>query len=105
MAAEHLRPREGSETFSATPALPEGAIPLTDLTIGGKTTEQLEKALASGGINVRGYAEDMLRSRAFTTLKDQQNVSLVKVSVSDLYLRDFPTTGEIYMQASSLGLD
>lgn len=94
----------GRETFSATPTLPEGAIRLPDLTIGGKAPKQLEKELVSGGFRISYYAKDLLRSRDFTTLPDKQTLSLVRVKISDLDLGD-PTTDQIYAKAKSLGLE
>lgn len=95
----------GLETFSETPVLPEGAIRLPDLTIGGKTPKELEKALASDGFRVSDWARDMLRDRSFTTLPEQQTLSLVRVKVADLGLTDTPTTDQIYAKANELGLD
>jgi len=103
LAAEE-RSTGGPETVS-TPVIPEGAIRLPDLTIGGKTPKQLEKALVSGGFRVNDYARDLLRSRCFTTLPDQQTLSLVRVTVSDLGLTGCPTTDQIYTKATSLGLE
>lgn len=94
----------GIETFS-TPALPEGVIRLPDLTIGGKTSKELEKALVSNKINVSEWAKDMLRSKDFTTLPEQQTLSLVRAKVSDIGLTGTPTTDQIYARANELGWD
>jgi hypothetical protein len=96
--------RDG-ETSPTTPALPEGSIRLPDLTIGGKTPQQLEKALASSGFVVCDYAGDILKSRGFTTLSKPQTLSLVRIKVADLGLTGEPTTDEVYERANSLGFD
>src|SRR3989304_6477209 len=90
----------GLETFGTVPVLPEGAIRHPDLTIGGKTPKELEQALVSGGFNVSNWARDILRSRDFTALPKQQDLSLIRVSVSDLGLRGTPTTDQIYARAN-----
>jgi hypothetical protein len=95
----------GLETFSATPVLPEGAIRLPDLTIGGRTAKQLESALSSEGLKVGDWARSMLRSREFTTLPEEQTLSLVRVKVADLGLAGYPTTDQIYAKANDLGLE
>lgn len=95
----------GRETFSTSPTLPEGAIPLPDLTIGGKDKKQLEKALASGKIIVGDWAKDMLRSEGFTTFPDQQTISLVRAKLSDLGLTGFSTMTEILARANTFNLE
>lgn len=92
------------ETFSATPALPEGAIRLPDLTIGGKSPGELEESLASGGFRVSDWAKDMLRSRDFTTLPNQQSISLVKVSPLNMGMTGNPTLSEIVERAKVFSL-
>jgi hypothetical protein len=91
-----------SETIA--PKLPEGAIRLPDLTIGGKTHRELERALDSGGFRVSFLARDLLRSSYFTTLSNPQTISLVRVNVSDLGLTE-PLTRQIYAKAKSFGLE
>jgi hypothetical protein len=95
----------GLETFSATPVLPEGAIRLPDLAIGGRTAKQLESSLASEGFRIGDWARSMLRSRDFTTLPEEQTLNLVRVKVADLGLAGNPTTDQIYAKANDLGLD
>jgi hypothetical protein len=98
------------EISSVTPVIPEGAIRLPDITIGGKTAQQLEQMLDLR-INNRflyrpdTYARSLLRSRDFTTFPDQQTLSLVKVKVGDLDLTGHPTTDQVYDKANDLGLD
>lgn len=94
----------GTESEKSAQLIPEGAIRLPDLTIGGKTPQELEEALISGGFGVSGETRGMLRRHDFTTLSDQQTLSLVRVKVSDLGLTDDPTTEQIYAKANALGL-
>ena len=95
----------GLETFSTTTAIPEWAIRLPDLTIGGKTPKQLEKALDSGGFKVGDWARDIIRSKDFTTLPDQQTLSLVRAKVSDLGFKDPATYSEVCQKAEEFGLE
>src|SRR3989344_9001710 len=91
----------GRETFS----LPEGILPLPDLTIGGKTAEELEKMLTSNGHRVSDYAMGLLKNPDFTTLPDEQTIGLVRTTVSAMGLKGNPTTDQIYKKADELGLD
>lgn len=85
--------------------LPEGAVRLPDLTIGGKTPKELEEMLDLGGIRVSDYARDLLRSPGFTTLPDEQAISLVRVkSIGILPGGRFPTLSEILRRAGAFGL-
>jgi hypothetical protein len=93
----------GLETFS-TPELPEGAIRLPDLTIGGQSAQKLERALVSGGFKVSDRAKSILRNLNFTTLPKQQKLGLVRIRVGDLGLTGNPTTTQIYTKAEELGL-
>lgn len=86
-------------------ALPEGAIRLPDLTIGGKTVKELEMALKSARHNVSDYAKDLLRNPSFTTLPEPQTISLVRSTVSAMGLSGNPTTDRIYERADELGWD
>jgi hypothetical protein len=88
---------------NTTSKLPEGVIRLSELTIGGKTAKELERALDSGGFRVSELARDLLRSSHFTTLPEPQTVRLVRINVSDLGLTE-PLTHQIYAKAKSFGL-
>lgn len=46
-------------------------------------------------INISGYALDILKSSDFTTLKEKQQITLVKASVQDLGFKNGATTAEI----------
>ncbi len=103
-AKSEIAKSRGLETFSTTPALPEGAIRLPDLTIGGKTPKQLESALASGGFKISDWARDMLRSSDFTTLPGQQTIRLVRASALDLGMTGNPTLSQILERANTFNL-
>jgi hypothetical protein len=112
-----------AERFKASGAkdieqpIPEGAVRLPDLTIGGKTPQQLEKALDSGRVRlskdkwcrfiVSDGARELLRSKDFTTLPHRQTISLASVNLEQLNFltTDRPTTDEVYARANELGLD
>lgn len=82
--------------------LPEGVIRLPDLTIGGKTPEELEKALGNG---ISDYARDLLRSKDFTTLPEQQIISPIIATPSVMGLPGTPTTEQIFDRADKLNWD
>jgi hypothetical protein len=84
---------------------PEGRIRIQDLEIGGKDFNQLERELSESGMNVSQWAESMIRSRDFTTLSESQNLSTVRLKVSDLGFTGYPKTDQIYAKAKELGLE
>jgi hypothetical protein len=84
---------------------PEGKIRIQDLEIGGKDFNQLERELSANGMNVSQWAESMIRSRDFTTLSESQNLSTVRLKVSDLGFTGYPKTDQIYAKAKELGLE
>lgn len=73
--------------------------------IGGKTADWLEEELRQAGVNISSFAQDMLHSPNFTTLKELQRLETVWVKVQDLGLSGTPTTGQIYDRAKELGLE
>jgi len=91
--------------------IPEGAIRLPDITIGGKTPQQLEQALVSGRFGLDDdYARFMLQNPEFTTLPNPQTLSLVRIKVADLGLLVTNYAGNsaayhVYARANELGLD
>jgi hypothetical protein len=86
-------------------SFPEGKIPRETIEIGGKSSQQLEAELKQRGIKISSYAEDMLKSSDFTTLKDPQNIDTIRLKVQDLGLPVNPTTEQIYARAKELGLE
>jgi hypothetical protein len=83
----------------------EKEFPIIKLEIGGKTAWQLKKELKKSKVNVSDYAEDMMRSPAFTTGKKSEPIDLVRLAVKDLGLPGNPTTDQIYARAAELGLE
>ncbi len=91
-------------------SFPEGKIRFDDLKIGGKTEQVLEKELHEQRISIYNNAQDInaqdiLRSKDFTTLKNQEEIKLVRLKVRDLGLENSATTNEIYKRAEELGLE
>ena len=86
-------------------SFPEGKIRLENLKIGGKTAEILEQELRAKKINISGYAEDMMKGKDFTTLKNPEEITLVRLTVRDLGFEMGATTKEIYQKVEELGLE
>lgn len=86
-------------------AFPEAKIRRSILEIGGKSSKQLEAELKEKKVNVSEYGQDMLRSKDFTTLKNPEQIKLVRLKVRDLGFKDGATTQEIYAKAEELGLE
>lgn len=86
-------------------SFPEGKIKRGTIEIGGRTKDQLERELKQAGIKIDKYAQDMLNSPDFTTLKNPVSVETVRLKVADLGLRGTPTIDKVYARAKELGLD
>lgn len=71
------------------------------ITIGTKTKDQLLKEFEKKKINISDYAKNMVNKIDFSTKKE--TIDLVKLRVSELGLKDYPTTDEIYTKAKELG--
>ncbi len=83
---------------------PEGRIVRSTIDIGGQTKEELQAEMKRQNIQIYSYAQSMLDSRDFTTLKKPEPADLVRLKVRDLNL-DNPTTENIYQRAEELGLE
>ena len=83
---------------------PEARIRRSALGIGGRTAKELEQELRDKKINI-DYAQDMLRSKSFTTLKNPEQIELIRLKVRDLGFKSGATTDEIYRKAEELGLE
>ena len=86
-------------------------IPLEKLTflslmIGGKTPQQLEIDLETQGFKMGDTARFMMKSKDFTTEPQQEQISLVHLTVDALFNdgRNH-TTDEVYARAKDLGLE
>lgn len=86
-------------------SFPEKRITRESITIGGETTQRLELKLKSKNIQTSPWAQELLHSDEFTTLKNAEVVDVVKLQVSDLGFTDYPTTEQLYQRASELGLE
>lgn len=86
-------------------SFPEGKIRRQQVEIGGKTKEQLQQELKQAGVNVSIYAEDMMRSKDFTTLPIPQALDTVRLKVGDLGFSGYPTIDQVYRKAQELGLE
>src|SRR3989344_6224344 len=84
---------------------PEGKIRKDPIEIGGKTAKELKSALDKSKINVSDYSENILNSKNFAVLKNQERVTLVRLKVHDLGFENGATTKEIYKRAEELGLE
>lgn len=84
--------------------LSEGRLRRERITIGGKTSIQLQKELQKGGFQVSSYAKSMMGSPDFTTQKNPEEIDLVRLKVADLDLPGNPTTDQIYERAKEYGL-
>jgi len=59
---------------------PEGKVYLKELTIGGKSAEELEKEMREKGVEITKYASHMMHQKEFTTLEKPESVRLVRLS-------------------------
>jgi len=86
-------------------SFPEGRIKRQAVEIGGKSKDQLKAELKQAGVNITSYADDMLESPDFVTLKSPQTLDTVRLRVQDLGLKGSPTTDQVYARAKELGLE
>ena len=85
---------------------PETPIRKFGLEIGGRTVKELEQQLGDNKIKLTDYSQDMLHSQDFTTLKNPEQIDLVRLKVRDLFSDESThTTDEIYRKAEEFGLD
>ncbi|MDE2099777.1 MAG: hypothetical protein KGL39_21165 [Patescibacteria group bacterium] len=76
-----------------------------NIEIGGKSAEQLISEMEEAGIDISDYAKSMLRSREFTPGKNQEEATIIRLTVADLGFRTSATTDQIYERAQALGLE
>ncbi len=94
---------EGMENIYTT--FPEGKIRRQNIEIGGKTSKQLQAELKEKKIQVSSYAQDMLKSKDFTTIENPEQIELIRLKVRDLGFKNGATTDEIYRKAQEFGLE
>ena len=63
--------------------------------IGGKTAEELEATLKQAGSSISDNAEYMLKSKKFVTGKEQEDITIIRLSVADLGFENGATIAEI----------
>lgn len=86
-------------------SFPEGNIKRYSVEIGGASKEQLRAELEKKDITVTSYAEDLFKSKDFTTSSTPESAELVRLTVEGLGFPQGATTDEIYAKAAQLGLD
>ncbi|MGZ6458848.1 MAG: hypothetical protein ACXWQX_07400 [Bdellovibrio sp.] len=75
-----------------------------EITIGGLSKEQLLQQLSEASIQFNKYANILFDHPQFLPLSEVEKVKLVKVTLSDLELKDTCSTEEFSDRASMLGL-
>jgi len=72
---------------------------------GGKSVQVLKRELEQKGIFFHKYALKMMQRKDFVTLTSPEQISLVRLRVSDLGFSLPPTVAQIYQKARELSLD
>lgn len=85
-------------------SFPEGKIRKETIEIGGKTAKELKNAIKAR-MKISEYAEYMMDSKEFQTLKKPESAELIRLSVRDLGFEKGATTDEVYQKAEQLGLE
>lgn len=80
-------------------------IEVVPLAIGGKTKDELKRALTMNRYRIESYAEGMLDSPDFTTMPQSEPAILICLTVGDLGFSFIPTTDEIFARAEEFGLE
>jgi hypothetical protein len=86
-------------------SFPEGNIKRYSVEIGGKSKEQLRAVLEQKNISITQWADDLLKSKDFTTSSTPESAELVRLTVEGLGFPQGATTDEIYAKAAELGLE
>lgn len=95
-------------------SFPEGKISIAEASLGGQSEEQIineleaREQLAKNNkykIYILDDAKSMLKNKEFYTLKNKEQVKLVKLKVRDLGFPDGATTKEMYKKAEEFGLE
>ena len=84
---------------------PENKVRRENVEIGGKSAEQLISEMAATGINISDHAKNMFLNREFTPGQNQEEVTLIRLTVADLGFKSSATTDQIYERAQILGLE
>ena len=87
-------------------SFPEGKIKQYNISVGGKEKAQIIKELEEKNIDFSRSTKDLLESNDFTTLKEAEQVHLVRLKVKDLGFTDNNVhMDHIYQKAQELGLE
>ncbi len=84
---------------------PEEKMEEYHIKIGGKNRQQLEKELERKNIEFELAKKNLLSSEDFTTLENEEECDLIKLTVKDLGFPSGATTEQIFEKAIELGLE
>lgn len=85
---------------------PEGRIVKSQIEIGGKTKEELEKEMRKKNIKVGDYIKSIMKSKDFATAKKPEPMDLIRLKFGSLGIKKTnSTTDDIYAKAKELGLE
>lgn len=82
---------------------PEEKIQRYEITIGGKSKEELEKERQAKNIKISPYAQDIFNKMEMSRQKEE--TKLIRLTVKDLGFSNGATTDQIYQKAEELGLE
>ncbi len=86
-------------------SFPEKKIRRESVEIGGKTAEQLVALMEAAHINISYNAKSMMENRDFVPGKNQEEATLIRLTVADLGFKTSASTEKIYERAQMLGLE
>ncbi|KKQ91978.1 MAG: hypothetical protein UU16_C0013G0007 [Candidatus Woesebacteria bacterium GW2011_GWA2_40_7] len=86
-------------------SFPEGKVVRESVVAGGKTGKEYEQVFTQRGINISGWAKDMMGKPEFVTLRRSEKIDLVRLTIGGLGFTDNPTTDQLYQKAQELGLE
>lgn len=86
-------------------SFPDKKIRCDQVEIGGKSAPQLISEMERVGINISDYAKSILKNREFVPGKNQEDVTLIRLTVAELGFKTGATTEQIFARAQELGLE
>lgn len=86
-------------------SFPESRIMQKEITIGGKSAQEMQAEMKAKGFIISDMAEKMMDSKDFKLAKKQEKLDLVVLSVADLGFPGGATRQQIYEKAQELGLE
>lgn len=86
-------------------SFPEGKIQKNKLAIGGMPESDLERAVTTGRFHASSYALSMMKNKDFITNPQSEEITTIRLKVSDLGFTGYPTTDELFKRAQSFGLE